>query len=337
MKSRLTMIRPSAVLIALFLLAASPADAAERRVLAEQFTATWCTNCPDVRAASSLLIDDLGEDLIMYQGHASDGYHLQWAYNRVCYFYGPCAVPDIWFDGLHEILGSAGTVQQNYDAQLALFNERIDEPTDVVINLYAEPLGGQDYRVSIVVRIEPDGVGKNMTLYTMQALDHYPPDSPDYRNCLMHDFPEIIAEVDAGELYAVQFDFTFDNASWAQQQDINLIGWVQPVTWFGPAEVYNAEQVKWPLPEPPDCNSNGVEDFLDIMDGTSLDQNGNGIPDECESACPADVNGDSIVDVLDLLAVLAAWGAAGGPEDINGDGIVNVLDLLEVLGAWGPC
>jgi hypothetical protein len=25
------------------------------------------------------------------------------------------------------------------------------------------------------------------------------------------------------------------------------------------------------------------------------------------------------------------------PADINGDGIVDVLDLLELLGAWGPC
>jgi hypothetical protein len=36
--------------------------------------------------------------------------------------------------------------------------------------------------------------------------------------------------------------------------------------------------------------------------------------------------------------VLAAWGAVGEPpEDINGDGVVDVLDLLEVLAAWGPC
>jgi hypothetical protein len=53
--------------------------------------------------------------------------------------------------------------------------------------------------------------------------------------------------------------------------------------------------------------------------------------------CPADINGDSFVDVLDLLAVLAAWGNTGGPEDVNGDGIVDVLDLLELLSAWGPC
>ena len=27
----------------------------------------------------------------------------------------------------------------------------------------------------------------------------------------------------------------------------------------------------------------------------------------------------------------------GVPEDVTGDGLVDVLDLLEVLAAWGPC
>jgi hypothetical protein len=50
---------------------------------------------------------------------------------------------------------------------------------------------------------------------------------------------------------------------------------------------------------------------------------------------PGDVNGDGVVDVLDLLEVLAAWGPCPGcPADINGDGVVNVLDLLEVLANW---
>jgi len=53
-------------------------------------------------------------------------------------------------------------------------------------------------------------------------------------------------------------------------------------------------------------------------------------------SCPADITGDGVVDVLDLLEVLAQWGTAG-PADITGDGIVDVLDLLEVLAAWGPC
>jgi len=50
----------------------------------------------------------------------------------------------------------------------------------------------------------------------------------------------------------------------------------------------------------------------------------------------ADVTLDGIVDVLDLLGVLADWGPCPGcPTDITGDGVVDVLDLLEVLAQWG--
>ena len=52
--------------------------------------------------------------------------------------------------------------------------------------------------------------------------------------------------------------------------------------------------------------------------------------------CPADITGDGVVDVLDLLEVLGQWGTSGS-ADITGDGTVDVLDLLEVLAAWGPC
>jgi hypothetical protein len=48
-----------------------------------------------------------------------------------------------------------------------------------------------------------------------------------------------------------------------------------------------------------------------------------------------DVNGDGVVDVTDLLAVLAEWGACPGcAADLNGDGMVNVDDLLVVLANW---
>ena len=48
-----------------------------------------------------------------------------------------------------------------------------------------------------------------------------------------------------------------------------------------------------------------------------------------------DANGDGIVNILDIVAVLAVWGPCEGcVEDLNGDDVVNVLDLLEVIGAW---
>lgn len=54
--------------------------------------------------------------------------------------------------------------------------------------------------------------------------------------------------------------------------------------------------------------------------------------------CPADINGDSNVDVADLLAVISNWGGgAGNPADVDGSGVVDVGDLLIIIGAWGPC
>jgi plastocyanin len=56
-----------------------------------------------------------------------------------------------------------------------------------------------------------------------------------------------------------------------------------------------------------------------------------------DAPCIGDLDGDDTVGVTDLLELLAAWGAGGGPADLNGDGAVDVADLLLLLGAWGPC
>jgi hypothetical protein len=57
--------------------------------------------------------------------------------------------------------------------------------------------------------------------------------------------------------------------------------------------------------------------------------------------CPADTNGDFVVNVDDLLQVIFDWGCTDPPGpcagDVNTDGIVNVDDLVEVTLAWGPC
>ncbi len=55
-------------------------------------------------------------------------------------------------------------------------------------------------------------------------------------------------------------------------------------------------------------------------------------------ACPWDLDGTGGVGILDLLALLAAWGSdPGGPPDFDGDGTVGILDLLTLLANWGPC
>ena len=54
---------------------------------------------------------------------------------------------------------------------------------------------------------------------------------------------------------------------------------------------------------------------------------------------PGDINGDGVVNTVDLLLLLAAWGpcAPPCPEDLDFNGVVDIDDLFAVLGAWGPC
>ncbi|NNF42524.1 MAG: hypothetical protein HKN62_05670 [Phycisphaerales bacterium] len=97
----------------------------------------------------------------------------------------------------------------------------------------------------------------------------------------------------------------------------------------------------------PDCNVNGVPDACDVADGTSLDRNGNGIPDECE-----DCNENGIVDSADISAgtsvdcnenglpdecEIPVGGAPGGPyfcqeecdDDCNGNGVPDACDVAD--------
>lgn len=48
-----------------------------------------------------------------------------------------------------------------------------------------------------------------------------------------------------------------------------------------------------------------------------------------------DLNGDGVIDTVDITMLLGAWGEHDGPEDLNGDGTVDAADLTILLGNWG--
>lgn len=59
------------------------------------------------------------------------------------------------------------------------------------------------------------------------------------------------------------------------------------------------------------------------------------------SNCPADLNGDGVVNGADLGLLLQNWGPCPRKQpclgDINGDGVVDGADLGLVLQSWGDC
>ncbi|MCH8343190.1 MAG: hypothetical protein IH983_04305 [Planctomycetes bacterium] len=59
----------------------------------------------------------------------------------------------------------------------------------------------------------------------------------------------------------------------------------------------------------------------------------------CDASCAWDLDGSGDVGILDLLALLAAWGPceAPCPPDFDGGGTVDIFDLLTLISNWGFC
>jgi hypothetical protein len=66
----------------------------------------------------------------------------------------------------------------------------------------------------------------------------------------------------------------------------------------------------------PDCNENGIEDAIDIANGTSTDIDANGTPDDCE-----DCNANGLPDGLDI--------AGGTSTDCQLDGVPDECQLAD--------
>ena len=75
----------------------------------------------------------------------------------------------------------------------------------------------------------------------------------------------------------------------------------------------------------PIISSEGIESIFDYLDTHT----------KPATTCLGDLSGDGVVDVLDLLDLLAVFGTAEG--DLDGDGVTAVSDLLLLLAAWGDC
>ena len=91
--------------------------------------------------------------------------------------------------------------------------------------------------------------------------------------------------------------------------------------------VYNrsgkAQQIEFP------GNVSSVTSGLTVPNHAVLDLDGDMFL-KVETRSPADVNGDGIVNILDLILVAQGIGTGELTADVNGDGVVNVFDLVFV-------
>jgi hypothetical protein len=56
-----------------------------------------------------------------------------------------------------------------------------------------------------------------------------------------------------------------------------------------------------------------------------------------EPECDTDLDGNGVVNVDDLVAIILAWGTDDAAADVDGSGTVDVDDMLAVILSWGAC
>jgi predicted outer membrane repeat protein len=73
------------------------------------------------------------------------------------------------------------------------------------------------------------------------------------------------------------------------------------------------------------------------ISGQWIDGGNNTLTDSCQG-CPGDIGeADSIVNSTDVQALLVFWGSSNVYADLDGNGLVGIEDLLIMLTSWGPC
>jgi hypothetical protein len=278
------------------------AFAADRCVLVEEFTATWCVYCPPVGQALSGLQDGNAESMAFYQIHGDDAYEITWGGARM-QFYGVPGYPTVWMDGVLERVGQYPSPQYTTD-----FNARVAQTTDVTIQSWAVQVNTNTWTVTSRVAVEANGQPRPMKVRLLQVLDHYPAGS-HYRNCLMQNSPQTVTTVAPGQSVDVSHTFTLSPASMGSLSNVRFITFAQN-TGNAPSGslVYQSEMMSWPFNEEPtqtpgDADSDGDVDLADLS--TVLTNFGSTTADWSDG----DFDNDNDVDLTDLSALLVNFGS----------------------------
>jgi len=179
---------------------------------------------------------------IVVEYHVQDAYALPWGESRGN-FYNIWALGIPWFayDGLWD----AWPINL-YETNL---QQRLAVPTDVTLELSGVELAADTWEFTAEVCVEASGVGKEMRIYMVQALDKYPASLAYSRNTFQQAATTEDVTVAAGACVDVVRTFTFDALSMASPEDIVVMAWAQQPLPGIPAEVHQAAQLKWPFVE----------------------------------------------------------------------------------------
>lgn len=272
------------------------ANSAERVVLLEKLSATWCPHCMAAAHELDELTNDFGEFFIPLEIFSTTSfggrYSTPWGQWRTFDFYDLASYPTAWFDGAIQYTGSTNV----YATYLSGIAYRLGISTDVAIDIRAQQTGDGSYDVTASISLEAGGAAKTVRITMVEALDyygHYDDNATIPRNVLRHVIEDgFDVDLVPGQTQHVTRSFTLDQESRDRFSNVRLIGWAQAPALEGPAEVYNAAQLSLAETMSADFDGNGVVSGADL----GLWRGAYGIRDS------ADANGDGRSDGADFLA-----------------------------------
>jgi thiol-disulfide isomerase/thioredoxin len=119
------------IIVLLFFLISLKAYSAERNVLAEDFTGTWCPYCPGAQMGLRNLKNEVGERVVIIAYHYNDPFSVPEVYTRVSY-YGVTGYPTVWFDGVLRRVGGYPNQPVYYGD---LFAQRATTESPIIMDL----------------------------------------------------------------------------------------------------------------------------------------------------------------------------------------------------------
>ena len=233
---------------------ATQVEAAPRKVIAENFTATWCTYCPDVANGLILLQNEFPDSYFAIQIHEGDSYATAWGNSRQA-FYSVPGYPTVWTDGTAKIEGSYGSPSGNYNVLRSQYIARQAVPTDVTMEMCGSSIDNDTYSVSVTVGVEAGGTDNTMIIHCAQVIHNYP-SNPNYNYACFMQADNAQRSISAGTSSTVDFTFNFDSASMARLDDVSFITWAQSTNTSGPSEVFQAEKHRF---QEMDCQ---IDEFI---------------------------------------------------------------------------
>ncbi len=277
-------------------LATPQAQAAERRVLFEHYTATWCYYCQFAGEALTQMLGEL-DDITVFQVHLSDAFTTGWG-NARANKYGVSGIPHVVVDGVRDRVGASNTAQA-YNLYTYDYNWRLTIPTSVSVEVTATELRANVYNVKAEVSMDQDGTAATMEIHLIEALNNYPSSLPRDNYCLMQAYNKGQQTLQPGQTITVEQQFTLTAASQQNIERVQFQAFAQ-VPGAGNTEVFNSGVLDYPFADP----------------------------------CPADLDGDGSIGQSDLGILLSAYGQNDG-GDIDGDGDTDQADLGALLGVYG--